>query len=153
MNLSYSVLEQCSYLKKIKFGGVFREKWMFYKQKDVNRDPNKANKDFLGAVLKTDLRLKAKIRRNRTRFIEYLIELEGVIFHIIHTYIYKTDQHWRVLWFYRARRLNYPSAWSSAFPPWLVSDLLGLGVPHHFKQNEKCPSGSHGCVRKHSALF
>lgn len=32
----------------------------FYKQKDVNRDPNKVNKDFLGAILKTDLLLKAK---------------------------------------------------------------------------------------------
>lgn len=83
------MLEQCSYLKKIKFGGVFREKRRteidFYKQKDVNRDPNKVNNDFVGAILKTDLRLKAKIRKNHTRFIEYLIELEGIIFHSIHT--------------------------------------------------------------------
>lgn len=50
------MLEQCSYLKKTKFEGVFREKRQridFYKQKDVNRDPNKANEDFLGAILKT----------------------------------------------------------------------------------------------------
>lgn len=92
------MLEQCGYLKKIKFGGVFREKRRtgidFYKQKDVNRDPNKVNNDFLGDILKTDLGLKAKIRKNHTRFMEYLIELEGIIiFYILHIYIYITDQH------------------------------------------------------------
>lgn len=118
------MLEQCGYLKKINFGGVFREKRRteidFYKQKDVNRDPSKVNNDFLGAILKTDLGLKAEITLIHGVF-------DGNSRHHIlyHTYIHIHNRSTLtvVVSFYRVRRLNYPSAWSSAFPPWLVSDL------------------------------
>lgn len=140
---------------KITFGGVCKQKRSteiyFLQKKDGSRDTNEVNHYFLGGMSKTGFCLKAKIMKNHTRFIECLIEPEGnIMFHISYLHLHNRSALTVVVWFYRARRLNYPSVWSSAFPPWLVSDV---GVTHHFKRNEKCLSSCHRRVRNTSEMF